>query len=281
MANKKKDPCAGCGDQLCAACDHKAHKALSMKDIEDMSKQVATETLAGDLPYNREVYILQVKVHVRRSIEDILVAGKMLAVLREKEGYGSFTKIVEEEIGIPHTTAYKFMNAALKAEKYPTLNFSQLGKACNVYAILEAPEEDLKELETKGILAGRDIDELQRMSVKEMRDMIKSLKAGVDKIVKEEVRALETEKKALVKEVERLRVFDPSGKDVSWSVKMTEQIDKILNEYDTALRAFAFDDRILEHPDLQAKVEAIHRGTEKRFKLFVKNWDAFVDGGTE
>ncbi|MBE7415111.1 MAG: hypothetical protein HS130_07755 [Deltaproteobacteria bacterium] len=152
-----------------------------------------------------------------------------------------------------------------------------MGNISNVYTLLEAPEEDLKELESKGVLAGNTLDDLQAMSVKEMRDLIKKLKNETEKIVKAEVKNIETEKKALIKEVERLKAFDPEGKDASWCIGQMQLVNELADEFDTALRRFMKDPRILEHPELQAKVEAIQTRVQERFRLFVKEWDEYVN----
>ena len=58
-------------------------------------------------------------------------------------------------------------------------------------------------------------------------------------------------------------------------------IDKMTDELDTALRKFVKDPRILDHPELQAKIEGIQAKVQKRFKIFVADWDAYVNGEAE
>lgn len=273
MANKKKD-------EKNAGASPEVQEALRKNDVEKVSRIAKTAQIEGDLPYDRRVYVDEVRFFLQRTAEGIIEAGKRLLVLKEKEGYGAFVKLIEEEIGIPYTSAQRFMNAGLKAEKFPMIaaTLPKLGKVSNVYTLLEAPEEDLKELEIKGVLAGNTVDDLQRMSVKEMRGLITKLKNDTDKIIRAEVKNLETEKKALVKEVDRLKAFDPEGKDASWCVGQMKAVEDLASEFDVALRRFAFDPRVLEHPDIQAKVEAVQRRMEKRFELFTGNWNAFVGG---
>jgi hypothetical protein len=139
------------------------------------------------VPYNREAYVNQIRFLLKKTAEAIIEAGKMLLVMKEREGYGNFCQILEEEIGIPVRTAYRFMSTAIKAEKYPVIKtFAKLAKVSQVYTLLEAPEERLRELEERGMLAGKTMDELQRMTVKEMRDLIRQSR------MKEEVEEDET-----------------------------------------------------------------------------------------
>lgn len=295
-ACEKKGCCIGC-DEV-ATCKHpcgvaldkagiekkpskkkdidKTSQALEAHDIELMQRESKTEQLEGVQPYSRELYISEIRFLVSRTVSDIMDAGKRLLVIKEKEGYGNFTKICEEEIGIPHSTAYRFMNAALKSGKFPQINFKDFSHVGKVYALLEAPEEELKELEEKGILAGYGVDELQAMSVKQMRDLIKKLKTETDKVVKEEVKGLEAEKKALIKENERLAAFDPEGRDIDWSEDQMKAVKLSLGGFNDTARRFVFDDRILEHPELQVKIEGIMAEAEASLKLLKENWENFV-----
>lgn len=256
--------------------DEQVKEALEAHDIEMMSRKVRTGLIEGDQPYNRELYINEIRFLVSRTVADIMEARKRLLVIKEKEGYGDFTRICEEEVGIPHSTAYRFMNAALKSGKFPQINFKDFSHVGKVYALLEAPDEDLAELEEKGVLAGYGTDELRAMSVKEMRDLIRKLKSSTDKIVKEEVKALEAEKKALIKENERLAAFDPEGKDIGWSEEQMKAVKKALGVFNNTARRFVFDDRILDHPELQVKVEGILAEAEASLNLLKENWENFV-----
>ena len=259
-----------------AVVDDKASQALEAHDIELMHRESKTEQLEGDLPYNKNNYITHIRLSFKRTAEELLFAGKMLLIIKEKEPHGDFIKIVEEEIGVPYRTAYRCMNAALKAVKFPQIEFSKFDKLSNLYALLEAPEEELKELEEKGVLAGYGVGELQAMSVKEMRNLIKKLKTETDKVVKEEVKGLEVEKKALIRENERLAAFDPEGRDIDWSEDQMQAVKSSLGVFNDTSRRFVFDDRILEHPELQVKVEGVLAEAEASLNLLKENWENFV-----
>jgi len=173
---------------------------------EEIQRKSAVKAIEGDLPYERMLYVNDVRFLLHRTAEAIIEIGARLLVLKEHEGRGEFTKIVEEEIGIPHTTASRFMNAAIKQGKFPKIDFSQFGKKSNIYALIEAPEEDLKELEEKGVLAGHSIDELEIMSVKDMRNLIRKLKKKGEKIIGKSVSKLEGKNRGLNEEAKRLRL---------------------------------------------------------------------------
>lgn len=235
-----------------------------------------TAQLEGDLLYTKEAYIGEIKFLLQNAATAMVEAGKRLLVIKEREGYGSFIRIVEEEIGIPKTTAYRFINTAIKAAKFPRINLSQIGTS-NIYSLLEAPEEDLKQLEEEGVLAGKTVDELQTMSVKEMRDMIKGLKTDIDKQVKKEAGALKEENKALKKELAEFHKKMPNtvGGDYAdeWADTHLMTIEELFIRLDSLLSSLAFDSRLTTSDSLAAKVEGLYRRQEALFIRFVQRWE--------
>jgi len=282
MANKKaKHPCEGCekDKKHCRSCEHAETRALELRETERLTRDVKTAQIAGDLPYTRESYIGHAKFYLTRTAESMMMVGKLLVVIREKEGYGEFGAIITGELGMTIPTAYRFMNIALKAEKRPSIDFSQFEKFGQIAALLEAPEEDLKELENKGVLAGIEIDELQRMTVRELRDLVKELKQDREAIAKGIEKEVKAEMTALKNEIKRLSPFDPKakGEDLEYLVAQVEAVDTALNEVDNMLRAFVVDERVLEHPDIQNRVEGIQTRMRNRIESFIEDWDGFVN----
>lgn len=223
--------------------------ALSQHDLYEAKRKQALELLTENLPYNKDLYIGQVHIILKRTIEDVLLTGKMLLAIKENEPHGTFQKVVEEEIGLPYRTAKTFMNAAIKTEQFPQIDFKQFDKVSHVYALLEAPDEDLKELEEKGIMAGQNVDELNKLSVKDMRALIKELKTETDKIVKEEVKALETERDALINEVDRLKKYEPTETLPDAHKDRLKIIEKHRNDFVFEVRRFMDDGSLDEYED--------------------------------
>ncbi|MBI5056957.1 MAG: hypothetical protein HZB61_10125 [Nitrospirae bacterium] len=193
--------------------------------IDDIERADAIKAIEGDLPYERTLYINEVRYLMKHTAETILEIGKRLLVIQDKEGYGQFARIVEKEIGIPHTTAYRFMNAAIKSEKFPSINFKNFSHVGKTYALLEAPEEELKKFEQLGLFAGKDVDEIERMSVKELRLMVKKLR---DKGEGKQVSKLTSENKNLHEEIKKLhlqlRLADKSHSAFQDAYKMADEL---------------------------------------------------------
>lgn len=241
---------------------------------EDAERQALTKQIEGDLPYERTIYINEARRFLKRSIEDILTVGKLLLIIQEKEGYGDFGRIVEDEIGLPRRTAYRFMNAAIKAEKHPAINLCQLAQVSKVYALLEAPEEELKKFEQLGLFAGKDIDEINAMSVKELRELAHDLRDNTDAIVKEKTEELRRINKLLQKERDEYYSMVPTAPDGSWAEKPLANIQEAFIRLDNLLSSFAFDPSIIGNDKLQAKVEGFRVEMEKRAVLFIERWES-------
>ncbi len=288
MGRKKtgSSPCDVCLDKdskKCKKCENGTSRALALRDAEALARQSKLAELRFDLPYNRDSYISQVRFLLKQTAESILAIGRMLLVIKEEEGHGNFQKIIVEEIGLGIESARRFMNAALKAEKYPSIEFQRFEKVSTVYALLEAPEEVLQELDEKGVLAGANEEDLYSMPHKQMVALLKKLQSDVAAVVKEETKALQTEKKALIKELDRLRAFDPEnrGGDLSWCEEQYEAVAGMLDEVDTAIRKIAFDERLHEAPDIQAKILGIIERMKARVQDISDDFDAFIAEGAE
>ena len=196
----------------------KSDKGKTVIVPDKVLRESRTKAIEGDLPYERQLYINEVRFLLQRTAEAIIEIGKRLLVIKEREEFGSFIAVVEEEIGIPARTAQRFMNAALKQKKFPEIQMRQFG-ASQLYTLLEAPEEDLKELEEKGVLAGHSMDELQAMSVKDMRATIKKLQAGAEKVIGKQVSKLEAKAEKLALENKDLKALLAAGDGTPTSFK--------------------------------------------------------------
>jgi len=202
--------------------------------------------------------------------------------IKERENLQTFANTLTVNFGgMSQRDAYYHMAFAKKCVDLRKIKeFGEKNWSKTLALLHSTTDEQLKEIEEKGI-NGKVLDEYDGMSVRDFKKLLKKYKDDASKVIKEEVKNIETEKKLLIKEVDRLKAFDPEGKDASWSVEQMQVIDKMTDELDTALRKFVKDPRILDHPELQAKIEGIQAKVQKRFKIFVADWDAYVNGEAE
>ncbi|MBB8026465.1 DUF3102 domain-containing protein [Escherichia coli] len=131
----------------------------------------------GDgLLYERDRIVHEARFYMAQSAESMLEAGKRLIILKENEPHGDFVGIVEEQLGLHVRAAQRMMKASLKylspklEPKATTL--SLLGKA-KLFELVAEDDEDLAELADGGTVAGLTLDDVDRMSVRELRQALR------------------------------------------------------------------------------------------------------------
>ncbi|EJX9046113.1 DUF3102 domain-containing protein [Escherichia coli] len=127
-------------------------------------------------PYERDRIVHEARFYMAQSAEAMLEAGKRLIILKENEPHGDFVGIVEEQLGLHVRAAQRMMKASLKylspklEPKATTL--SLLGKA-KLFELVAEDDDDLAELADGGTVAGLTLDDVDRMSVRELRQALR------------------------------------------------------------------------------------------------------------
>ncbi len=131
----------------------------------------------GDgLPYERDRVVHEARFYMAQSAEAMLEAGKRLIILKENEPHGEFIKILESELGLAYRTSVRMMQASTKylsptlKPNVPTL--AHLGKA-KLFELMTEDDEELAELVDGGTVAGMTLDDVDRMSVRELRQALR------------------------------------------------------------------------------------------------------------
>ncbi|RKO76184.1 DUF3102 domain-containing protein [Pectobacterium parmentieri] len=131
----------------------------------------------GDgLPYERDRIVHEARFYMAQSAEAMLEAGKRLIMLKENEPHGEFVEIVREHLGIEPRIAQKMAQAALKflspelVSKAKT--FSLLGRS-KLYELMLEDDEELAQLADGGTVVGLTLDDVDRMSVRELRQSLR------------------------------------------------------------------------------------------------------------
>ena len=143
----------------------------ALADLAQRSTEIAQRFDDG-LPYDRNRMVSEARFYMGQSAEAMLEAGKRLIVLKENEPHGEFTELVENRLGLNDRTARRMMAAAVKylspALEAKRTTLSVLGKS----KLLELMVEDdaaLEGLAEGGTIAGKDLDDIQAMSARELR----------------------------------------------------------------------------------------------------------------
>ncbi|HCD4206545.1 TPA: DUF3102 domain-containing protein [Escherichia coli] len=127
----------------------------------------------GDgLPYERDRIVHETRFYMAQSAEAMLEAGKRLVILKENEPHGDFIDIVESQLSLSKRTAQVMMQASLKYLS-PKLEpkaqaLALLGKT-KLFELITEDDEDLVELADGGTIAGMNLDDIDRMTSRELK----------------------------------------------------------------------------------------------------------------
>ncbi len=127
----------------------------------------------GDgLPYQRDRIINEARWFMVEAAQSALEVGRRLILLKEHEARGEFEAAVEQ-IGIAPRAAQKLMQSAVKFSKAPQI--ANLGKA-KMLELLTEDDDDIEALADGGTLAGHTLDEIDRMTRRELREALRKAK---------------------------------------------------------------------------------------------------------
>ncbi|PIV87612.1 MAG: DUF3102 domain-containing protein [Hydrogenophilales bacterium CG17_big_fil_post_rev_8_21_14_2_50_63_12] len=171
------------------------------------------------LPYDQQRIINECRFYMAQSAEAMLEAGKRLILLKEHEAHGEFTYIVTEQLGLNERVARRMMQAAFKYNS-PQLEAKRttlavLGKA-KLFELMAEDDEELAALAEGGSVAGLTLDDIDRMSTRELRHALRKERqdAGDSREDLEKVIAQKDKKlNDYALELERLQRMPPEAKE--------------------------------------------------------------------
>jgi hypothetical protein len=144
----------------------------------------AMKVIGYELPYDRERVVQEARFYMGQSAEAMLEAGRRLLVLKEYEPHGEFVQIVEERLGLEARSAQRMMGAAAKFLMNPALEskapaLALLGKS-KLFELLSEEDGDIAALAEGGTLAGKTLDDIDAMSVRELKATLREARADKD-----------------------------------------------------------------------------------------------------
>ncbi|ELC8786599.1 DUF3102 domain-containing protein [Salmonella enterica] len=205
---------------------------LSIELNEISQHRIAVMDQFGDgLPYERARIVHEAHFYMTQSAEAMLEAGKRLVILKENEPHGDFVDIVENQLGLHVRAAQRMMKASLKylspALESKTTTLSHLGKA-KLFELVSEDDEELIELAEGGTVAGMTLDDIDRMSVRELRKALRESKEDLAAS-----RKLNAEKSQEINELKetKFRTVDPDGVIQKWIHDFGEEHEKFLRTF--------------------------------------------------
>ena len=191
-------------------------EVLTAKQNLMASNSAEVMTQYGDgLPYDRTRLVNEARFYMAQSAEAMLEAGKRLIVLKENEPHGEFEQIVREQLGIPERTARQMMQATLKYSN-PQLESKRqalavLGKT-KLFELMTEDDEDLASLTEGGTVAGLALEDIDRMTSRELRAALREAREDAnakDERLADRNQDLEKVTQELIKTRKRIQFAEP------------------------------------------------------------------------
>lgn len=129
----------------------------------------------GDgLPYDRLRYLDRARFHMARSAEEALAVGRCLIVMKENEPHGEWLGILGQ-LGIEPRLAQRMAQASLKfsGAEAPTQLIEAAKSKTKLFELMVLDDEELQVLNEGGTVAGLELDDIDRMSSKELRSALR------------------------------------------------------------------------------------------------------------
>src|SRR5699024_8975319 len=189
----------------------------------------------GDnLPYDRDRIVNEVKFIMSQTAEGMLQMGRRLIILKERESHGGFIKILENDLSIPPRSAQRMMQASIKFLSLKSSNASalaHLGKA-KLFDLMSQDDEELEALAEGGTVAGLTLDEMDKMTTRELKKALKEAKEDQDA-----VRKISSDKDKKINELaEKLEKAEAKKKKEVEKIKLEEsETDRLIKSYKITL----------------------------------------------
>jgi len=157
------------------AVDVEAINEVTAASDELIQRLTVIDAQYGDgLPFDQFRLINEVRFYFQNSAESMLEAGKRLILLKEHLPHGEFLPTLHE-IGVSHRMAQRSMQAAIKYSGPKKAALANLGKS-KLLELMVEDDDELEELAEGGTIAGLTLDEIDRMSTRELRENLRKEK---------------------------------------------------------------------------------------------------------
>lgn len=201
--------------EIIPASEVQAQQSLANKQINN-SILVMAEWGDNEI-YNETLWIERAKQSVVKTLEGMFELGRALIILKAHTEYGRFREIAEQELGLHSKEITRLMNAThrfgTKQMQKAQPKLIGLGKS-KLLELLVEDDDSLAELADGGELHGKTLDEIDRMSVRELKLALRE--AREDKQAKDEVISQKSAKiDELAEKLAKQKVKEPGPSDVA------------------------------------------------------------------
>ena len=196
---------------------------LALHSMEVMDK------FSNGEAYNETVWIERGRFAVRQTMEGMFELGRALIIIKEHTPHGRFAEIAEKEFGLGRRESQRLMNATLRfidpKMKQAQPKLMTLGKS-KLLELLVEDDDTLLELAEGGEVNGNTFDDVDRMTVKELRVALRESRETAeakDKVIADKNKKVDELAEKLSKK--QTGVKEPKPADVG--IELTMQLGSL------------------------------------------------------
>jgi vacuolar-type H+-ATPase subunit I/STV1 len=174
--------------------------------VDKMQVEIETaEQLYSDgMPYEIERIENEIRFYQEQAGTSLLEMGKRFIRIKAHEDHGRFLKVIENVSMTARSVQYA-MAAAIKFSN--TKSISHLGTT-KMIALSVLDEDEVQVLDDGGNIAGVNIDDIDRMSIRELRAHLRAEKEKVKKEKEARKRDRDTQEKVIAQKEAKINELD-------------------------------------------------------------------------
>ena len=129
-------------------------------------------------PYERTRYIDRCRYHMAKSAEEALEVGRCLVVMKECEGHGDWIPLLDD-VGVDRKVAARMMQAAVRFSNVSSTRhlLEAVHSKTKLFELMVLDDEEMSSLSDGETVRGLQLDDVERMSVSELRRALRQTRA--------------------------------------------------------------------------------------------------------
>ncbi|MFD1246072.1 hypothetical protein ACFQ3H_13050, partial [Paralysiella testudinis] len=159
------------------------HEVLTLSNSAAIQSAAVMEQWGNNEVYNEERWVERARQAARKTLEGMFELGRALIVLKEHTEHGRFRDIAETELGLHYRETARLMNAtkrfATPQMQKAAPKLMDLGKS-KLLELLVEEDDTLAELADGGELNGHTLDDVDRMTIKELRNTLRTAREDTE-----------------------------------------------------------------------------------------------------
>jgi|GEM_PF-594246 len=177
-----------------------------VRAVAMMADEIQTvDELYGDgMPYELDRIENEVRFYKNQAGTALVEIGKRLVRIKAYEGHGDYLKSLENLDMAPRSAQYAML-AARKFSNAPTLAHLESSK---MKALTVLDEKDIETLENGGTAKGMTLDDIDRMTMRELRENLRKEKETVKKEKEARKNEREAFKRSMIQKDEKINDLD-------------------------------------------------------------------------